>query len=68
MFQVMMAMQPREGTGGGVSREDHTTALAADMERTLLKLQCYDAAAVAVRHPTAYSESLNTVLAQEAQR
>ncbi|KAG5177491.1 dynein heavy chain and region D6 of dynein motor-domain-containing protein [Tribonema minus] len=66
MFAVMVAMQPREGGGGGASREEQIAAAAADMEARLP--QCHDADAVLARHPTDYRESLNTVLAQEAQR
>lgn len=65
-FGIILTLQPRVATGGGVSREDQIIEMARSMAVQLPPL--YDIEGVAMLYPTDYHESMNTVLVQEAQR
>jgi dynein heavy chain len=65
-FLTILSLQPRVGSGSGLSREAITTQIAREMEQQLPVP--YDLEAVSVQFPTDYRESLNTVLVQEVQR
>mmetsp|Transcript_18166 Transcript_18166/g.40267 ORF Transcript_18166/g.40267 Transcript_18166/m.40267 type:complete len:402 (+) Transcript_18166:68-1273(+) len=65
-FGVILALQPRVATGGGISREDQIIEMARVMAHQLPAE--YDIEAVSMLYPTDYHESFNTVLVQEGQR
>lgn len=65
-FATILSLQPRVGTGSGISRESIIAGVARDMELQLP--QPFDLEAIDVKFPTDYRESLNTVLVQEVQR
>lgn len=65
-FGIILSLQPRTMSGGGVSREDQIIAMAKEMAEKLPQL--YDIEAVSLLYPTDYHESMNTVLVQEGQR
>ena len=66
MFATILSLQPRASSGGGKSREELLDEIAADIlanAPTLFNLE-----QVADQYPTAYTESMNTVLQQECIR
>lgn len=65
-FGIILTLQPRVATGGGISREDQIIDMAKIMALQLP--QVYDIEAVSMLYPTDYHESMNTVLVQETQR
>ena len=65
-FEIILSLQPRVASGGGVSREDQIIEMAQGFEKVLPPL--YDIEAVGMLYPTDYHESMNTVLVQEGQR
>lgn len=66
MFSTVLALQPRVAGGKGASREEQIEAAAKDI---LSKCpEPFDIEKVQVDYPTAYEESMNTVLAQECIR
>jgi len=66
MFDTILGLLPRSSSGGGMTRED-TIAMVAQqiLDRNLSP---WDMESVAKKYPTLYSESMNTVLCQEAIR
>jgi dynein heavy chain len=65
-FAIILTLQPRVATGGGISREDQIIDMARAMAMQLPPQ--YDLEAVGMLYPTDYHESMNTVLVQEGQR
>lgn len=65
-FAVILTLQPRVATGGGISREDQIIEIAQNMEVQLPML--YDIEGMGMLYPTDYYESMNTVLVQEGER
>jgi dynein heavy chain len=65
-FAIILTLQPRVATGGGISREDQIVEMAKTMEVQLPIV--YDLEALGMLYPTDYYESMNTVLVQEGQR
>jgi len=65
-FGIIVSLQPRVSGGVGASREEQIGAIAADLEARLSPL--FDVEQTAMRYPTDYHESMNTVLVQEIQR
>ena len=63
---IIVSLQPRVSSGGGVTREDVMGAAAKDMEKRLPAM--WDLEAVSMSYPTNYNECLNTTLVQEATR
>lgn len=66
MFDIILSLQPRLVSGGGISREDQIVDMAKTMASQLPQL--FDIEAIAMNYPTDYHESMNTVLLQESQR
>jgi dynein heavy chain len=65
-FGIILSLQPRVASGGGISREDQIIEMAAATQASLPSL--FDIEAIGMLYPTDYLESMNTVLIQEAQR
>ncbi|CAM9108221.1 unnamed protein product, partial [Ectocarpus fasciculatus] len=65
-FAIILSLQPRVSTGGGISREDQIIEMAKSMAAQLPPV--YDIEEVGMNYPTDYHESMNTVLVQELQR
>lgn len=66
MFDIILALQPRVSSGGGVSRESLIEHQARSIEERLPPL--FEVEAISIRYPVMYEESMNTVLVQEVQR
>lgn len=66
MFDIILALQPRVSSGGGVSRESLIEHQARAIEERLPPL--FEVEAISIRYPVMYEESMNTVLVQEVQR
>ena len=66
MFSTVLSLQPRVASGQGESQEGTISRLAEEILAKLPPL--YDIEAVQIQYPTTYSESMNTVLAQECIR
>ena len=66
MFGTILGLQPRTGGGGGVSRE---AVIESKCDEILAHIPGpFPIDEVVKRYPTAYSESMNTVLTQECIR
>ncbi|RYH30569.1 hypothetical protein EON65_04765 [archaeon] len=65
-FSIILSLQPRTSSAGGISREQQIIDSAFNMANQLLPL--FDVEGVGLLYPTDYHESMNTVLVQEAQR
>ena len=65
-FGIILGLQPRITAGAGASREDQIIDMAKAMLAPLI--QPFDIEALGMQYPTAYYESMNTVLVQEAER
>ena len=63
---IIVSLQPRVSSGGGLTREDVMAATAKEMEKKLPAM--WDLEAVSMQFPTTYSECLNTTLVQETTR
>ncbi|OQR83181.1 sporangia induced dynein heavy chain [Achlya hypogyna] len=66
VFDIILSLQPRVSAGAGQSREDTIAAAAATIEASLPPL--FDLEFVQVKYAVSYTESMNTVLAQEVER
>lgn len=65
-FGIILSLQPRTNSAGGVSREQQIIDSAFSMAQQLPVL--YDIDGIGLLYPTDYHESMNTVLVQESQR
>lgn len=66
LFSTILALLPRSASGGGKSREQIITEVASSiLDRTP---QPWEVESVMKKFPTAYTESMNTVVVQEAIR
>ncbi|KAH9088158.1 hypothetical protein LEN26_019633 [Aphanomyces euteiches] len=66
MFDIILSLQPRMSSGAGKSREDTIADAANSIELSLPPN--FDLEFVQVKYPVMYTESMNTVLAQEVER
>lgn len=66
MFSTVLALQPRVAGGKGASREEQIESAAKEILAKCPKP--FDIEKVQLEYPTAYEESMNTVLAQECIR
>ncbi|OQS07665.1 sporangia induced dynein heavy chain, partial [Thraustotheca clavata] len=66
MFDIILSLQPRVSAGAGKSREDTIADAAKTIESSLPPL--FDLEFVQVKYAVSYTESMNTVLAQEVER
>jgi dynein axonemal heavy chain len=66
LFETLLQMLPRSGSSGGHSREDIITDMAKMLQQKTP--DAFDIEAISENYPTKYSESMNTVLVQEAIR
>jgi dynein heavy chain len=66
LFETILKMQPRSSGGAGKSREE----ILAETAKSILEKvpQEWDVETIGKKYPTLYSESMNTVLVQEAVR
>jgi dynein heavy chain len=62
-FAVVVSLQPRSATGGGISREDQIGNIAAELESQMIVP--WDEEKVKLSYPIDYNESMNTILGQE---
>lgn len=65
-FDIVVSLQPRVSSGGGLSREDIIADTARSIQEKLP--DPFNLEAVQMKYPVAYEESMNTVLAQEVER
>jgi len=69
LLQTACSLQPKSGSGGGEGGRSSDAVLLATSEKLLGDLpEPFDTEAVAASYPVDYSESMNTVLAQELLR
>ncbi|EQC29095.1 hypothetical protein SDRG_13255 [Saprolegnia diclina VS20] len=66
VFDIILSLQPRVSAGAGLSREDTIASAAATIEASLPPH--FDLEFVQVKYAVSYTESMNTVLAQEVER
>lgn len=66
VFDIILSLQPRVSAGAGKSREEIIADAAKSIEAKLPRV--FDLDQVQAAYPVSYSESMNTVLAQEAER
>lgn len=65
-FEIIVSLQPRTGTGGGMSREDVIFNIADEMQAKVNPP--WDLEKIGMMYPVSYSECLNTTLVQEGER
>lgn len=65
-FDIILSLQPRVSAGAGKSREEIIADTAKGIETRLP--EPFDLEHVQAKYPVSYSESMNTVLAQEVER
>ena len=66
LCEIMLSLQPKVSTGGGKSKEDIVGETAVALaERNFTQ---FDMDELGVKYPLLYTESMNTVLVQEAMR
>jgi dynein heavy chain len=65
-FEIIVSLQPRTGSGAGMSREDVIYTIADDMQAKVNPP--WDLEKVGMMYPVSYNECLNTVLVQEGER
>ena len=63
IFGIIVSLQPRTASGGGISREDQIGLIAADLEKDMIP--AWDEEKVKLVYPIDYHESMNTILGQE---
>jgi len=66
LCEIMLSLQAQSSSGGGKSRDDVVREVAVSMQERNLVLFSLDD--VSKQYPISYSESMNTVLAQECAR
>ncbi|GIQ83503.1 dynein heavy chain, partial [Kipferlia bialata] len=66
LFSILLSLQPRQSSGGGISREDTIMQTAESLLESLPEQ--YDIQTIEGQYPTNYKESMNTVLVQECIR
>jgi len=65
-FEIIVSLQPRTGSGGGLSREDVIYSIADEMQAKVNPP--WDLEKVGMMYPVMYSECLNTIIVQEGER
>ncbi len=63
IFGIIVSLQPRTASGGGISREDQIGAIAAELEKDMIP--AWDEEKIKLVYPIDYNESMNTILGQE---
>jgi len=63
IFGIIVSLQPRTVSGGGISREDQIGGIAKDLEAQMIPP--WDEEKVKLNFPIDYNESMNTILGQE---
>jgi len=66
MFNTILGLLPRSSSGAGATREETIASVAKGILQK--GLSSWDIESVSKKYPTLYSESMNTVLTQEAVR
>jgi dynein heavy chain len=65
-MDIILALQPRMASGGGLTRDEIVENLAKSIEEDLFPV--FDLEAIGMKYPTDYNESMNTTLVQEISR
>jgi dynein heavy chain len=63
IFGIVVSLQPRTVSGGGISREDQIGGIAKNLEEKMIPP--WDEEKVKLNFPIDYNESMNTILGQE---
>jgi dynein heavy chain len=63
ILELVLSIQPRASSGGGKSRDDVISEIAASIKDKVPPI--FDLDEIMIKYPTDYNESMNTVLAQE---
>lgn len=63
ILELVLSIQPRTSSGGGKSRDDIISEIAANIKEKVPPV--FDLDEISEKYPTDYNESMNTVLAQE---
>jgi len=66
LCEIMLGLQPKVSTGGGKSKDDVVRETAIDLAAR--KFVPFDLDQLSEKYPLTYTESMNTVLVQEAMR
>jgi len=66
MLDTTLSLQPRQASGGGLTREEVIGNIAKGIEERMPGK--FDIEAIGMKYPTRYEESMNTVLVQECIR
>lgn len=63
ILELVLSIQPRTSSGGGMSREQIIGDIALQIQGKVPQL--FELDEIAAKYPTDYNESMNTVLSQE---